>query len=83
MSEQMTPLRQRMIEDMKLRNMSAGTQSAYVRAVKNLSLFFRRSPDKLSFEDVRKYQLHLLARGLKAATTNQIMSALRLKFISP
>ncbi len=77
MSEQMTPLRQRMIEDMKLRNMSAGTQSAYVRAVKNLSLFFRRSPDKLSFEDVRKYQLHLVSRELQAATIIPIMCALR------
>jgi integrase/recombinase XerD len=49
MSEQMTPLRQRMIDDMALRNMSPGTKNAYVRAVKNLSLFFRRSPDKLTF----------------------------------
>src|ERR1700674_1562517 len=66
-----------MIEDMKLRNMSAGTQSAYVLALKNLSLFFRPSPDKLSFEDVREYQLHLVSRGLQAATIIPIMCAIR------
>ena len=83
MTEKTTPRRRRITDDMTLRNMSPGTQRAYIRAVKNFSVFFRQSPDKLTFEDVRKYQLHLLARGLKAATTNQIMSALRLKFISP
>src|SRR6516162_2081346 len=56
--QQMTPLRRRMIDDMARRNMSPLTQQAYVRAVKNFGLFFRRSPDKLNFEDVRTYQLH-------------------------
>ncbi len=77
MTEQMTPLRRRMIDDMTVRNMSPLTQKAYVRAVKNFSKFFRQSPDELNFEDVREYQLHLVSRGLDATTTNQIMSALR------
>lgn len=77
MTEQMTPLRRRMIDDMALRNMSPLTQGAYVRAVKNFSLFFRRSPDKLTFEDVRTYQLHLVSRRLQAQTINQIICALR------
>ena len=77
MSVQVTPLRQRMIDDMAIRNMSPLTQKAYVRAVKNFSLYFRRSPDKLTFEDVRGYQLHLVSRGLEATTINQIMCALR------
>ncbi len=77
MTEQMTPLRRRMIDDMALRNMSPLTQQAYVRAVKNFSLFFRRSPDTLTFEDVRTYQLHLVSRGLQAQTINQIICALR------
>ncbi len=77
MSVQVTPLRQRMIDDMAIRNMSPLTQKAYVRAVKNFSLYFRRSPDKLTFEDVRAYQLHLVSRGLEATTINQIMCALR------
>ena len=64
MTEQMTPLRRRMIDDMTVRNMSPLTQKAYVRAVKNFSKFFRQSPDELNFEDVREYQLHLVSRGL-------------------
>src|SRR3954471_20885215 len=77
MSVQVTPLQQRMIDDMAIRNMSPLTQKAYVRAVKNFSLYFRRSPDRLTFEDVRAYQLHLVSRGLEATTINQIMCALR------
>ena len=61
MSEPISPLRQRMIDDMAIRNMSPNTQKAYIRAVKNFSLHFRKSPDRLTFEDVRTYQLHLVA----------------------
>ena len=57
MPEQISPLRQRMIDDMSLRNMSPLTQAAYIRAVKNFSKHFGKSPDKLTFEDVREYQL--------------------------
>jgi integrase/recombinase XerD len=72
-----TQLRQRMLDDMKVRNMSPLTQAAYVRSVKNFSTFFGRSPDKLTFEDVRSYQLHLISRGSKPQTINQIICALR------
>src|SRR5205823_13030857 len=57
MTKQMTPLRQRMIEDMTIRNMSPSTQKIYVAAVANFSIFHGRSPDKLTFEDVRDYRL--------------------------
>ena len=77
MSVQVTPLRQRMIDDMMIRNMSPLTQKSYVRAVKNFSKFFRQSPDKLTFENVRDYQLHLVSRGLGVQAINQIMCALR------
>jgi integrase/recombinase XerD len=77
MIEQMTPLRRRMIDDMLIRNMSPLTQKSYVRAVKNFSKFFRQSPNKLTFEHVREYQLHLVSRGLGVQATNQIMCALR------
>jgi site-specific recombinase XerD len=73
----MTPLRQRMIDDMKVRNMSVLTQKAYVRSVKNFAAFHGRSPDGLTFEDVRSYQFHLIARGLQPQTLNQIICALR------
>lgn len=77
MSEQMKPLRRRMIDDMVIRNMSRSTQKNYVQAVANFSSFHGRSPDKLTFEDVRAYRLHLISRGLKATTINPIMGALR------
>jgi site-specific recombinase XerD len=66
-----------MIDDMTIRNMSPNTQKAYVRAVKNFSEHFSRSPDKLTLEDVRSYQLHLVGRGLQAATIIPIMCAIR------
>lgn len=72
-----TPLRQRMLDDMKVRNFSPLTQAAYVRAVKNFSAFFGRSPDMLTFEDVRTYRLQLISRGAKPQTINQIICALR------
>jgi site-specific recombinase XerD len=77
MTKQTTPLRQRMIEDMTIRNMSPSTQKIYVAAVANFSIFHRRSPDKLTFEDVRDYRLHLISRGLKPNSINPIMGALR------
>jgi integrase/recombinase XerD len=77
MTKQVSPLRRRMIDDMMIRNMSPNTQRAYVRAVKNFSLHFGKSPDKLTLEHVREYQLHLASRGLQAATIVPIMCAIR------
>jgi hypothetical protein len=77
MTKQISPLRQRMIDDMTIHNMSPSTHKVYVRAVANFSIFHGRSPDKLTFEDVRDYRLHLISRGLKAASNNPIMGALR------
>jgi integrase/recombinase XerD len=77
MTGQASPLRQRMIDDMAIRNMSPNTQKAYIRAVKNFSKHFGKSPDKLTFEDVRTYQLHLVSRGLQATTIIPIMCAIR------
>jgi integrase/recombinase XerD len=55
----MTPLRQRMIEDMQLRGLSPGTQQVYVRAIRQLSEHYNRSPDQLSEEELRTYFLYL------------------------
>ena len=55
----MTPLRQRMIEDMKLRGYSARTQEAYVAAVRQLAEHCRKSPDQLAEEELRQYFLYL------------------------
>lgn len=56
----MTPLRQRMIDDMKLRGLSANTQEAYVGAVRQLAAHYRRPPDRISQEELRAYFLHLI-----------------------
>src|SRR5436305_14001011 len=52
-----------MLDDMRLRNLAAGTCRSYVRSVAGFSAFHGRSPDQLTLEDVRDYQLHLVARG--------------------
>ena len=77
MPRTITPLRQRMLEDMALRNMSPNTQKVYVYAVANFARFFGVSPDKLGLEDIRLYRLHLIERGLKATSINPIVGALR------
>jgi site-specific recombinase XerD len=55
----MTPLRQRMLEDMQLRAFSARTQEAYVYAVHRLAQHFHKSPDLITDEELRQYFLHL------------------------
>jgi integrase/recombinase XerD len=66
-----------MLDDMKLRNMAVSTRKIYVSSVAGFSAYHGRSPDQLTLEDVRDYQLHLVARGLKASSICPIMSALR------
>ena len=55
----MSPLQQRMLEDMQLRGLSARTQEAYARAVWQLAQYYHRRPDQLSDEDLRQYFLYL------------------------
>ena len=55
----MTPLRQRMIEDMQLRDLSPKTQRTYVRVVRELAEYYGKSPDQISEEELRRYFLYL------------------------
>jgi integrase/recombinase XerD len=73
----MTPLRQRMIDDMTIRNMSPNTIKIYVYAVAKFAAFHKRSPDKLTAEDVRAYRLRLISLGYQPTSINPIMGALR------
>ena len=57
---EMSPLPRRMIEDMKIRNLSPATQRCYVHAVAKFSRYFKRSPDGLDLAEVRAYQVHLV-----------------------
>jgi site-specific recombinase XerD len=77
MIKPISPLRQRMIDDMTMRNLSPSTQETYIRAVAQFSTFHRRSPDKLGVEHLRDYHLHLVSRGLTANSIWVKMGALR------
>ncbi len=59
-----------MLEDMRMRKLSPKTQSAYIRAVRNLARFLGRSPDTATPDDLRRYQLHLADSGTSAITIN-------------
>jgi len=75
-----SPLRQRMIEDMTVRSFDPRTQSHYIRAVKKLAAFLGRSPDTANTEDLRRFQFHLRQTGVPAPTVNATVSALRFFF---
>jgi len=60
----MTPQRAQMLEAMILAGLSEGTQGEYVRAVRRLAAYYRRSPDQLTEEKVRHYLLELRQRGV-------------------
>jgi integrase/recombinase XerD len=78
--ECISPLRQRMIEDMSLRHFGEKTQKDYIRAVKNLTIFLGRSPDTATAEDLRLFQLHLTESRVRPPTINFTVTALRFLF---
>ena len=75
-----TPLRQRMIEDMNARKLCAGTQRGHIRACKRFAAFLKRSPETVTCEDIRRFQLHLADAGVSICTRNCIMTGLRFLF---
>jgi site-specific recombinase XerD len=78
--EVINPLRRRMIEDMTIRNFDQRTQQTYMRSVRACCRYCDRRPAELTFEDVRRYQLHLTQSGLAPASINGAMVALRFFF---
>jgi site-specific recombinase XerD len=73
----MSPLRRRMIEDMTIRNLSPSTQQSYIYAIAKFSRHFGCSPDRLTLEQVRAYQLHLIKQKRSWSHINQVACALR------
>ena len=73
----MTELRQRMLEDLRIRNYSPATCRTYIAHVAAFARHFGRSPDKLGPSHVRQWQLELVARGLSWSTLNLNVCALR------
>ena len=76
----MTPLRQRMIEDMKLRGLSTNTQRAYVLAVRDLASYYNRSPSQVSDEEMRRYFLYL-AEEKKLSRSSCTIALCAIKFL--
>jgi integrase/recombinase XerD len=75
-----SPLRQRMVEDMRMRKFEPKTQAAYLRAVRKLTKFLGRSPDTASAEDLRGFQMHLVDEGASPVTLNATISGLKFFF---
>jgi integrase/recombinase XerD len=76
----MTPLRQRMIEDMQVRNLSPHTIYTYTWHVAKFADFWHQSPDRLSAEHIRRYLLHMKERGVSPGTMRVCGFALRFAY---
>jgi integrase/recombinase XerD len=76
-TDTVSPLRQRMIEDMNARKLSAHTQKGHIYSCKRFAAFLNRSPDTATAEDIRLFQLHLAETGKSIGNRNRIMTGLR------
>lgn len=75
-----SPLRQRMIDDMRMRKLAPKTQQHYVRAVRRFAVFLGRLPDTASREDLRRYQLYLVDQGTSPVSLNAAITGLKFFF---
>src|SRR5712692_4219796 len=73
-------LRERMIEDMRVRGFTEKTRGNYVRNVRAFAAFIGRSPDTATTEDLRRFQLHQRQTGMQPPSINSAVSALRFFF---
>jgi integrase/recombinase XerD len=73
-------LRQRMIEDMRMRKLDPHTQEGYIRAVLRFAKFLGRKPDTATSEDLRNFQLHLVDHGVSPITLNATITGLKFFF---
>ena len=79
-NQTISPLRQRMIDDMTQRRLNPKTQEAYLRSVIKLTRILGRSPDTASADDLRQFQLHLAQNGVSNQTINATITGLRFFF---
>jgi integrase/recombinase XerD len=78
--EAVSPLRQRMLQDMAMRGLREHTQHDYIRFVRSFAAFLRRSPDTATAEDIRRFQAYQAESGVQPPTVNSSVSALRFFF---
>jgi site-specific recombinase XerD len=79
-SQAITPLRQRMIDDMRMCKLAEKTQIQYIRAVRRLAAFLGHAPDTATVEDLRRYQLHLVDHGTSPISINAAITGLKFFF---
>ena len=75
-----SPLRQRVIDDMRTRKLSPKTQASYIRVVKRFAGFLERSLDTASVEDLRSYQLHLVDHGISPISLTATLTGIKFLF---
>ena len=75
-----SPLRQRMIEDMAARKLGRHAQRSHIHSCRRFAAFLGRSPDTATADDVRRFQLHLVESGLSICNRNRIMTGVRFLF---
>jgi integrase/recombinase XerD len=75
-----SPLRQRLIDDMTARRYSEKAQKAYVRHVRTFAAFLGRSPDTATSDDLRRFQLHMAQQQISPGSINAAIAALRFFF---
>jgi integrase/recombinase XerD len=79
-TDAVTPLRQRMIEDMNARKLGAHSQRSHISSCKRFAAFLKRSPDTATPDDVRRFQLHLAETGMSICNRNRIMTGVKFLF---
>ena len=79
-TDTISPLRQRMIEDMNSRKLGAHMQRSHLYSCKRFAAFLKRSPDTATAEDIRLFQLHLAETGMSICNRNRIMTGVRFLF---
>jgi site-specific recombinase XerD len=75
-----SPLRQRMIEDMAARKLTPNTQRSHIYSCKRFAAWLKRSPDMATPDEVRGFQLHLIESGTSICNRNRIMTGVRFLF---
>lgn len=79
-THRISPLRQRMIDDMRMRNFSPSTQRNYIRSVRDFAAYLKRSPDQAKAEELRQYLVHLTDNGISPTSYNACLPALKFFF---
>jgi integrase/recombinase XerD len=75
--EVVSPLRQRMIEDMNARKLGKHSQRSHIHSCKRFAAFLKRSPETTTPDDIRRFQLHLIESGLSICNRNRIMTGVK------